>query len=134
MTPEEARALLDGATPGPWQVRGDGPANQQLRICDCEERAEVAELVAWENAPLIAAAPALAEMVAGLYVEYAVQATYTGLYVREDDDGQLSGVVEPSDADWWQDADACTDFVTFLNEDPEQTVRMVSRLVSEVAE
>lgn len=134
MTPEEAQGLLDGATPGPWQVRGDGPTNRQLHVCDCEERAEVAESVTWENAPLIAAAPALAELVAGLYVEYAVQDTYTGLYVREKDDGQLGGAAEPSDADWWQDAQACADYVKFLNENPKQTVRMVSRLVSEVAE
>lgn len=73
-------------------------------------------------------------IVSGMRVEYAVQDTVTSLHVREGDDGQLSGVVEPSDADWWQDADACADFVTFLNEDPARSVRMVSRLVPEVAE
>ena len=71
-------------------------------------------------------------IVAGMRVEYAVRDTVTGLYVSEGDDGQLSGVVEPSDADWWQNADACTDYVTFLNEDPKHSVCVVSRLVSEV--
>lgn len=73
-------------------------------------------------------------IVSDMRVEYAVQDTYTGLYVREKDDGQLGGAAEPSDADWWQDAQACADYVKFLNENPKQTVRMVSRLVSEVAE
>jgi len=94
MTPEEAQGLLDGATPGPWQVRGDGPANRQLHVCDCEERAEVAESVTWENAPLIAHAPELAELVASLRYEYAMQVK-GGWWVGENDAGELVPTTDP---------------------------------------
>ena len=106
MTPEEAQGLLDGATPGPWQVRGDGPANRQLHVCDCEERAEVAESVTWENAPLIAAAPALAELVASLRYEYAVQVLlgdgaggYTWHFA--DEDSLPFGSLKPHEVRWY---------------------------------
>lgn len=75
MTPDKARELLDNATPGPWQSRGDGPSSGKphLYVCTCEDRTKVAEAVGWDDAPLIAAAPDLAALVAGMHYEYAVQ-------------------------------------------------------------
>lgn len=151
MTPEQSQKLLDRVKEGcplPWEIfttetiEGDPREVKNVRCNDPRYDGHLAYSVDYEGTTeidpdaieLIAAAPALAELVAGLYVEYAVQDTYTGLYVREKDDGQLGGAAEPSDADWWQDAQACADYVKFLNENPKQTVRMVSRLVSEVAE
>ena len=74
ITPDKARKLLDGTTPGPWQSRGDGPSSGKpyLRVCTCDDRTHVAESVSWDNAPLIAAAPALAHLAANLHYEYAV--------------------------------------------------------------
>lgn len=76
MTPDKARELLEQATAGPWQSRGDGPSSGKphLYVCTCEDRTEVAEAVGWDDAPLIAAAPDLAALVAGMHYEYSVQA------------------------------------------------------------
>lgn len=65
MTPEEARALREDATPGPWgleRIDGDTHVIFQGMPREPEE---------WDM-PLIAAAPELAELVAGLRYEYAV--------------------------------------------------------------
>lgn len=132
MTPEEARALLDGATPGPWQVRGDGPANRQLHVCDCEERAEVAESVTWENAPLIAAAPALAELVAGMRYEYAVQVEMSdGEWHFTDDEFYPFGTPEPRHAEWQTKTGAEELYDSFVEDDGPKHIRIVRRLVSE---
>lgn len=74
VTPEEARELLDEATPGPWRVETD--------VCECctyvaAPAAAVCTPDA-EDAPLVAAAPELAEIVAGLRVEYAAQVELHG--------------------------------------------------------
>ena len=70
MTPEQAQELLDKATPGPWWVETESP-------CECctYVAAPAAAVCTpdMEDAPLIAAAPELAEIVAGLRYEYAVQ-------------------------------------------------------------
>ena len=68
MTPDQARALLDGTTPGPWEVNprhpGDGlPPDEVAR--------------AQADAALIAAAPALAAMIAGMREEWGVYAEGT---------------------------------------------------------
>ena len=64
MTPDKARALLDGTTPGPWEVNpkhpGDGLSPDELA------RAQA-------DAALIAAAPALAAMIAEMREEWAGQ-------------------------------------------------------------
>ena len=61
MTPDEARDLLDGTTPGPWHVNpkhsGDGLSPDEVA------RAQA-------DAALIAAAPTLAAMIAGMRTEY----------------------------------------------------------------
>lgn len=89
MTPDEARALLDGTTPGPWEwasgkdsdveydaLRGPGGVNA-LRTQDAEE---YASWVCGTNADkaLAAAAPSLAAMIAGMREEWSRQARITG--------------------------------------------------------
>lgn len=71
ITPEEARALLEGATPGPWRNYDDPDTDGQI-VYDAEG-IEVSEQLSGYDANLIAAAPDLAAVVAGLRVEYAVQ-------------------------------------------------------------
>lgn len=77
MTPEKARELLEAATPGPWERHPDKP----WALCNLERKFAVhMELVKDRgldphpedvaNTELIAAVPALAELVAGLRYEY----------------------------------------------------------------
>lgn len=70
VTPEEAGALLDATRQGPQD--GQRPVT-----------------VAAEFAPLVEAAPALAELVANMRYEYAVRAP-SGEWVRETDEGELA--------------------------------------------
>ncbi|WP_052096417.1 hypothetical protein [Corynebacterium ulcerans] len=77
MTPEEARELLKGTTPGPWYAISNTPF-----VSIVEEDSEDGEIFDFpddgEDGPqpdhdLIAAAPVLAEIIAGMQAEYAVQ-------------------------------------------------------------
>ena len=94
MTPEEARRLLDGTTPGPWEwadgkddsveyeaLRGHGGVNA-LRTEDAEL---YASWVCGTNADkaLAAAAPTLAAMVAGMRKEWGIVAVYLGRHEVE---------------------------------------------------
>ena len=72
-TPDEARALLDGTTPGPWHVNprhsGDGLPPDEVA------RAEA-------DAALIAAAPALAATIAGMREEWGAERQIRGRWIR----------------------------------------------------
>lgn len=68
MTPEEARQLLDGATPAPWEHSNpDG-----ITEISASGKAIAADANP-EDAPLITAAPDMAAMIANMTAEYAVQ-------------------------------------------------------------
>ena len=65
MTGDQARGLLDGTTPGPWEARPNGVVvsyntGAQIQLVGHNQRA-------LGDAPLMAAAPDLAETVAWLY-------------------------------------------------------------------
>ena len=65
ITGQQARELLDGTTPGPWEARPNGvvvsyATGAQIQLVGHNQRA-------LGDAPLMAAAPALAETVAWLY-------------------------------------------------------------------
>lgn len=94
--PEDAQSMLREATPGPWQARGDGPSagHPHFYICTCEDRAHVAENVYYRNARLLTYAPDLAEVVANLRYEYAVQVK-GGWWVGENDAGELVPTTDP---------------------------------------
>ena len=72
ITPEQARELLDGTTPRPWKIVAYGISCPELMIETFDGDTLAAE-VEPDDAPLIAAAPALAQTVANLHYEYAVQ-------------------------------------------------------------
>lgn len=88
MTPEEASELLKGTTPGPWEADSytyqlaDCPeatdfwvSSESSFIAGNDNRVGDEEVsAAGNNFDLIAAAPDLAETVAGMTPEYAVQA------------------------------------------------------------
>lgn len=74
MTPEEARDLLDGAAPGEWQWDVTG----NVAAVDGDGWEDVADYVSESNAPLIAAAPTLAALFAGMRTEYRVDRMISG--------------------------------------------------------
>lgn len=85
MTPEKARELLEAATPGPWLCVGEDdeyPRVARVGYMDITNDAEN------YNARLIAAAPDLAEIVAGLRYEYLFQVNDRG-WLRENDEGRF---------------------------------------------
>lgn len=95
MTPEKAHKLRERATPGPWERHPDNPR----MLCNLDRKFAVhAELVKNRglepdpedvaNTELIAAAPDLAELVAGLRYEYAVQVNGRE-WLRENDEGRF---------------------------------------------
>lgn len=86
MTPDEARDLLDGTTPGPWVRRRDADGNptpvvvsagptDRHHIMTAEPAASPERQQA--DTRLIAAAPGLAAMIAGMRAEYAVEHQHT---------------------------------------------------------
>ena len=75
INPEKARELLDGRTPSPWWwCETDYP---EVTVYH-EKYGTIAKSVDIEEADLVCAAPALAEIVAGLRVEYAAQVELHG--------------------------------------------------------
>ena len=88
MTPDEARRLLDGTTPGPWEWRegkdqnGEfvalcGPGGSDaLRTWDGDLYASGVHGTDADKA-LAAAAPTLAAMIAGMREEYAIEHQHT---------------------------------------------------------
>ncbi len=82
MTPEQARQLLEGTTPGPWKVdkQSYGEVVVDFWVTDRDDN-KVAEETCLDievhevgrNFNLIAAAPDMANMIAGMSPEYAVQ-------------------------------------------------------------
>lgn len=83
MTPEKAQQLLDDATPWTWEVRYTGIAfelsdGDTALIGDPDDK----------SGHLIAAAPELAEIVAGLRYEYAVQVNGRE-WLRNNDEGRF---------------------------------------------
>ncbi|MBP2333311.1 hypothetical protein [Corynebacterium freneyi] len=77
MTPDEARALLDGTTPGPWLSDLDRNSDEPRGIYAVVAQGDglttrliAEEIVEEADTALIAAAPTLATMAAGMRPEY----------------------------------------------------------------
>ena len=77
MTPEEARALLDGTTPGPWFF-DDDMAGRMHKIGPIVPAGTELECTT-DDAALAAHAPDMAAMIAGMREEWGVAVTYPGL-------------------------------------------------------
>lgn len=102
MTPEEARQLLDGTTPGPWGFDTqtyEEPCYPELVVdfqVTTHNGNQVAEQTDFDsdayesgrNFNLMAAAPDMASMIANMTTEYAVQVRHSGewQWSREEDD------------------------------------------------
>lgn len=135
MTPEEARQLLDGITPAPWVFD-----SMTFQEADCPEATEfwangrkgrqVAEQTTINlhldeterNFNLIAAAPGMAEMIANMTTEYAVQVRRSGewQWSREEDDFR------------WQSL--TVQMVRADRDHPREETRIVCRYVTEPEE
>ena len=142
MTPEEAQALLDAATPGPWNVEefeeqyaGCPPTTEFYLGSDDFQNIASAETTeryydqVRANFALIAAAPALAELVAGLRYEYAVQVTdKDGSVLYAKSYRTLSGDIEEA---WWQDEPNEKLAEKWWSKIPACRVRILRRLIAD---
>lgn len=68
MTPDEARDVLDGTTPGPWEVRDDAGL-----LAVSSDAGPVAIDMHESDADLISAAPDMAAVIAGMHEEWGVK-------------------------------------------------------------
>ena len=102
-TPDEARDMLDRA-----QVDGD------LGL----------------TAEMVARAPFMAEQIANMHYEYAVQNVETGKWVRECG-GVLIYTSGPSAADWNTDLEETQNFEEWITDETLTAHRVVRRLVGE---
>jgi hypothetical protein len=79
ITPDQARELLDGATPGPWEAYdpGDGTARlygaDNTRIIEHVTHGDAGSHMSQPNGVLAAAAPDMAQTIAGMRWEYGVE-------------------------------------------------------------
>ena len=79
ITPDQARELLDGATPGPWDASFDNEADA-TRLYPWGGDEEIEDTDSWE---LARRAPELAQTIAGMQTEWGVeQATGTTQWFR----------------------------------------------------
>ena len=85
ITPDQARKLLDGATPGPWEALFDNEAietDKSTVLYNTDGAVEWGRNIE-HDVPLAAAAPDLAQTIAGMRWEYGVeQATGTTQWFR----------------------------------------------------
>lgn len=90
MTPDEARALLDGTTPGPWEVDHDHAWEPGVWSPDgivfgpYYDREDMEQWEAGNAADLLlaAAAPVLAAMIDGMREEWGAERQVRGRWVR----------------------------------------------------
>ena len=111
MTPEQAQEMLDRVKEGcplPWEIfttetiEGDPREVKNVRCNDPRYDGHLAYSADYEGTTeidpdaieLVAAAPALAELVANLRYEYAVRVP-NGKWVRETDKGKLTLTIDP---------------------------------------
>lgn len=133
-SPELAQELLVGATPGPWKLIGeydDGEPRPDDSYLIHTPGGEYLGIMHGQDARLTAAAPELAEIVAGMRAEYAVQVSVDGELWRFAHGGTKS-TLDPIDPCWWfRTEEEARDFAKFRTRKRVQ-VRVVRRLVSDV--
>ena len=121
ITPEQARELLDGATPGPWRSEYDNEiieTNTSIVLYNTDGD------VSWghnieHDVPLIAAAPDLAQTIAGMRYEYAVEMM---------DDGEWKDIWDL----WSTEKEARKEYASLAHADSIGDYRLVRRLVGPV--
>lgn len=123
ITPDQARELLDGATPGPWEALFDNEAietDASTVLCNTDGAVEWGRNTE-HDVPLAAAAPELAQTIAGMRWEYGVE--------QHTLDNPHWHTAIPYDRGF--DQDKCTQLAeTFRANNPHNKYRIVRRLVS----
>lgn len=137
ITPDQARELLDGATPGPWEnlhiewADKDGVERETWFVCDesdvlmrtCkQEEGRGTEA----NSNIAAAAPDLAQIIAGMTEEWGVEADGNALFPVNEEWHPNGEYFTESRAD----AEAVRDRMEKLNQ--HVRYRLVRRLVGPV--
>lgn len=128
MTPDKARELLENAAPGRWEYKDytvyTNAGRDVLTIPD-----GVYGMIQEQDGPLVAAARDLAELVAGLRYEYAVQVTdKDGSVLYAKSYRTLSGDIEEA---WWQDEPNEKLAEKWWSKIPACRVRILRRLVGD---
>lgn len=126
ITPDQARALLDGATPGPWDVHTDPDDPDGTFIYDDTGNMCIAVEPAGSDyreadLALAAAAPDLAQTIAGMRWEWAVEVQEGSKWFNV-----YSWRESLDDAEW--------DLMKHKGWSPDSTFRFVRRLVGPVEE
>ncbi|WP_291475715.1 hypothetical protein [Corynebacterium sp.] len=122
ITPEQARALLDGATPGPWTMHRYVPEDF-IRVTGQDLKDIAANGVVEDgDARIIAAAPDLAQTIAKQTWEWGVQDAYgdTAWMVRDHYEGTQDSETE------------AREYLSTFG--PDSDSRLVRRLVGPVEE
>ena len=123
--PERARELREGAQPGPWRTETIDGALHVL-FPSGNGAPEEADL------PLIAAAPDLAETIAGMEYEYAVQVTNDGGESWRFAHGAVKATFDPIKPCWWfRTEEEAKGFAKFRTT-KRSSARVVRRLVTDV--
>lgn len=133
--PEQAQELLTGSEPGPWEVIAEYTDGEPRPYDSHRIRTESGVYVGimhGQDAPLTAAAPDLAETIAGMRWEYAVQVSNDGGESWRFAHGAAKATFDPIDPCWWfRTEEEARDFAKFRA--PKRGhARVVRRLVSDV--
>lgn len=128
ISPEQARELLDTANPGPWEVMKEY-TDGELRPYDshriCTESGVYVGIMHGQDARLTAAAPDLAETIAGMTYEYTVY-----VYLGEKRIIQWAFEEDSHVGDWTGDLDKA-EYVRDSLAKEGRRARVVRRLVSD---
>lgn len=128
ISPERAQELLTGAEPGPWEAMkeytdGEPRPYDSHRICT--ESGVYMGIMHGQVAPLAAAAPDMAETIAGMTYEYTVY-----VYLGEKHIIQWSFEEDSHVGDWTDDLDKAEYVRDSLTKEGRQA-RLVRRLVTD---
>ena len=129
ISPERARELLDTASPGPWRVIDEYPDGVRRPDDSClihTPSGEYMGIMHGKDATLTAAAPDLAETIAGMTYEYTVY-----VYLGEKHIIQWSFEEDSHVGEWTDDLDKA-EYVRDALIKEGRRARLVRRLVTDV--
>lgn len=135
ISPERAKELLEDASPGPWKVVDEYPDGVRRPDDSClihMPGCKYMGIMQLRDAHLTAAAPDLAETIAGMRAEYAVQVSTDGGESWRFAHGGTKATLDPIDPCWWfRTEEEAQDFAKFRTT-KRSTTRVVRRLVTDV--
>lgn len=128
MTPEQAQELLGGTTPAPWHVH----IRDRHFLGETETWLYVGDTPALPvDHQLMSAAPALAEQIANMHYEYAVQVLMgDGEWYFADEDSLPFGSLKPYEVRWGTKEEAKEIHDSEVDYFDHDGIRIVRRLVS----